>query len=105
MNPISEKVYFFYKFHLLLLINECVAVGKYNKGRKKVGVWVFGGVERGTKRCFLVPVPNRTRPTLLAIIKEWILPGTTIISDEWGAYKCLKYIIFTFKLIFIHTLY
>jgi transposase-like protein len=50
---------------------------------------VFGGVERGTNRCFLVMVPDRKQKTLLAIIKQYIAPGTTIISDEWSAYKCL----------------
>lgn len=53
---------------------------KYNRGHL-VGQWVFGGIERGTNRCFLIPVERRD--TLLKIIEEWILPGTTVISDCW----------------------
>lgn len=32
---------------------------------------------------FVSPVENRTADTLLTIIKDWIKPGTTIISDCW----------------------
>lgn len=47
------------------------------------GQWVFGGVERETGKCFLIPVERRDKDTLLVVIKEWILPGTLIISDCW----------------------
>ncbi|CAI6358935.1 unnamed protein product [Macrosiphum euphorbiae] len=63
---------------------------KYHRGHAVEGQWVFGGVERGTNKCFLVPVEKRDKTTLLNIIKEWILPGTTIISDCWKAYDCLN---------------
>ena len=43
--------------------------------------WVFGGVERGSGRTFLDPVPDRTADTLTAIIHAWIEPGTTVVSD------------------------
>jgi hypothetical protein len=49
-------------------------------------MWVFGGVERESGATFLVPVPDRTADTLMAIIRTWIEPGTTVISDCWGAY-------------------
>jgi transposase-like protein len=52
-------------------------LGKYNR-EKREDVWVFGGVERRTGNCFLVVVPNRSASTLLAVIKEWIKPGTII---------------------------
>jgi len=45
------------------------------------GQWVFGGVERESGETFLVPVPDRTSDTLMAIICDWIEPGTTVISD------------------------
>ncbi|KAJ8930661.1 hypothetical protein NQ314_016516 [Rhamnusium bicolor] len=41
------------------------------------------------KKCFFVPVENRTKDTLLEIIQKWILPGTTIMSDCWKSYDCL----------------
>lgn len=63
---------------------------KYNVGRVIKGQWVFGGVERDSKKVFLVPVERRDSATLLALIQEWILPGTTIMSDCWAAYNCLQ---------------
>lgn len=39
---------------------------------------------------FIVPVPDRSQDTLINVIKEWILPGTIIMSDCWKAYKGLK---------------
>lgn len=63
---------------------------KFNRGRLVVGAWVFGVVERGSKRCFMRVVPDRGAQTLLSVIKDWVLPGTTIISDCWRAYDCLE---------------
>ena len=51
---------------------------------------MFGGVECGSGKCFLIPVEHQDSTTLLNIIEEWILPGTTIISDCWKAYECLE---------------
>ncbi len=51
---------------------------------------MFGGYERETGRVFMVPVEDRSTDTLLPIIKDWILPGTTIISDCWKSYDCLN---------------
>jgi transcriptional regulator GlxA family with amidase domain len=48
---------------------------------------VFGGVERESGRTLLVAVPDRTADTLVAIIRDWIEPGTTVISVCWGAYN------------------
>ena len=59
---------------------------KYNRGRWVDGFWVFGGFERVSRRCFLVPVPFRSREYLLDVIKQWIRPGTTVISDCWKAH-------------------
>lgn len=51
---------------------------------------MFGGFCRNTRTCFVVPVENRNRDTLLAVIKDRIVPGTTVISDCWKAYDCLE---------------
>ena len=49
--------------------------------------WTLGGVMRGTKRCFLKRIlGKRSREVMLPILKQFILPGTTIISDKWKAY-------------------
>ena len=58
---------------------------KYNRGRVVDGHWVFGGVERGTRKAFMVEVADRSKNTLLPIIQQYIRPGTTIMSDEWRA--------------------
>jgi hypothetical protein len=48
---------------------------------------VFGGIERDSGNCFLVPVLNGRAKTLLPIINSHILPETTIISACWAAYS------------------
>ncbi|XP_069670986.1 uncharacterized protein [Periplaneta americana] len=64
---------------------------KYNRDKRIEGQWVFWGVERGNAgNFFLVPVQNRNAETLVEIIRQWILPGTTIASDCWRAYKALQ---------------
>uniref|UniRef100_A0A224XVK7 Putative transposase-like protein n=1 Tax=Panstrongylus lignarius TaxID=156445 RepID=A0A224XVK7_9HEMI len=63
---------------------------KYNRGRMVNGRWVFGGIERGSNRTFFSVVENRGKDVLLSIIKTFILPGTTIISDCWKSYDCLE---------------
>lgn len=63
---------------------------KYNRGRKIVGNWVLGGIQRGSKKCFLKPIADRTRETFFRVIKEKILPGTTIISDCFSSYDTLS---------------
>jgi len=55
---------------------------KHNSGH---GKWIFGGVQRDTGACFLIPTRRkRDKDTLLTAINDWIFPGTTIISDCWN---------------------
>jgi hypothetical protein len=62
---------------------------KYHQGHYVKGQCVFGGVERGSGQTFLVAVHDRSTETLIGLIKQWILPGTTIISDCWKVYSSL----------------
>lgn len=62
---------------------------RYHRGDRVEGQWVFGGVERDSGVCFMNLVEKRDKYTLLQVIKDWILPGTTIMSDCWKAYNCL----------------
>lgn len=48
--------------------------------------WFVGGIERGTRNIFIVPVPNRNAETIVSILRTFILPGTTIVTDCWRAY-------------------
>jgi len=43
---------------------------KYHRGHYVKGQWVFGGVERGTGRTFLVAVHDRSAQTLIGLIKQ-----------------------------------
>jgi transposase-like protein len=62
---------------------------KYHRGHPVKGQWVFGGVERESGKTFLIPVPDGTADTLIGVIRDWIEPGTIIISDCWAAYRDL----------------
>ena len=54
-------------------------------------MWVLGALDRDTGRCFLIPCPDNKRDaaTLMPIICRWILPGSIVHTDEWGAYNSL----------------
>ena len=69
---------------------SCFARSKSRKGRKSPQQWVFGGIERGSKKVFLVKVEKRDRDTLMALIKKHIKIGTHIISDTHRAYNKIK---------------
>ena len=50
---------------------------KNNRGRPVDGVWVFGGIERGTKNMFLYTVAKRDANTLLPLIFNNVERGNT----------------------------
>jgi hypothetical protein len=62
---------------------------KSNKGRIGKTIWVFEGIGRDSRKCFLVPVENRSRETLKGVIFEKIDPGTRILSDSYASYRSL----------------
>lgn len=49
----------------------------------------FGLVDTSfiTSKGYMCIIPNRSQNTLLQIIREKCLPGTTIWSDQWLGYK------------------
>ena len=63
---------------------------KYHRGLWGEGHWIFGGIERGSGRCFLVEVPDRTRETLEDKIKQYFLPGSHKISDGRPSYARIE---------------
>ena len=63
---------------------------KYSRGRVVEKQWCFGGIERGTNNCFVVPVERRDAATVLPLIRQYVVPGTTIVSDQWAAYSTIK---------------
>lgn len=60
---------------------------KNHMGRVLPQQWIFGGISRGTRECFMLAVPDRSAATLMPIIQQYILPGTTVMSDKWRAYN------------------
>jgi len=44
----------------------------------RIGLWVFGGVERESGKCFMQIVARRNARTLEPIIEQHILPGTIV---------------------------
>ncbi|XP_076635492.1 uncharacterized protein LOC143348781 [Colletes latitarsis] len=105
-NTVSQWNYFMKQVMADWLQNSCEILGgpdkvveideskfgrrKYHRGHRVEGQWVFGGVERESGKVFLVPVESRDTESLLSVIKQWVLPGTTIISDCWKAYNILE---------------
>jgi transposase-like protein len=63
---------------------------KYHRGQWRPGHWVFGGIERESRKCFLVEVPDRTAVTLQNCILQFILPGSHIVSDGWASYAGIE---------------
>ena len=62
---------------------------KYNRGRLRDGVWVFGAIDADTNDVALSIVEDRSAATLIPLIQRLVRPGTTIMSDEWRAYDAL----------------
>lgn len=63
---------------------------KYHRGGTIEGDWIFVGIEKNNFKSFIISASERGPNTLLPIIKEYILPGTNIISDYWKTYQCLQ---------------
>lgn len=63
---------------------------KYNTGRIIRDQWIFDGIERNTKKVFILSVPNRSIEILLPIIRKYVVPGTTIYTYKWRAYDAIR---------------
>jgi IS1 family transposase len=50
---------------------------------------MFEGIEKKSRKCFLVKVPNRSTATLAPIIEKHVLSESRIITDSWLAYDSI----------------
>lgn len=109
LNITSHTVCDWYSFIREICVEECLKMNqpiggpgkvveikeckfgrrKFNHGKRAEDDWVFGGVERGSRKCFFKVVDRCDKDTLLATIKTSLLPGTTVYSDCWKSYDCL----------------
>ncbi|XP_068219505.1 uncharacterized protein [Palaemon carinicauda] len=65
---------------------------KYHKGRPLTQCWLFGGIERTSKKFFVEALidpgaDNRKSETLIPLINRYIKPGSIIYSDSWRGYN------------------
>ncbi|KAL7635659.1 UNVERIFIED_CONTAM: hypothetical protein RMT77_013476 [Armadillidium vulgare] len=73
-------------------IDEAKIDYKIFDGEQEIkGGWIFGGIERQSRKTFLVPVRKKDYATLLPIVKQYIIPGTTVISDCKKNDHCIKF--------------
>ena len=79
------------KFSGVVEIDESAFAGKrkHNRGKVRKTQWVFGIVDRNSKRQKFFHVPDRKRQTLLNIIMDNVEVGSTIMSDGYHAYRAL----------------
>ena len=76
-------------------IDETLTVRrKFNRGRVLKQLRLFSGIERLSKRRFVVALNSptgdkRNSATLLPLIEKYIKPGLIIYSDAWPAYKSI----------------
>ncbi|RUS82738.1 hypothetical protein EGW08_009518 [Elysia chlorotica] len=76
--------------HVVEIDESAFVKRKCNVGRAVRTQWVFGCIDVESKHGFLVAVPQRDAATLLPILQQYVLPGTTVVSDLWGAYNTIN---------------
>jgi transposase-like protein len=72
--------------HIVQLDESCFGKRKYNVGRNGNQVWVFGGIDTTTGSFFARIVPNRKVETLGPVIRSFVIPQTTVHTDEHASY-------------------
>ncbi|CAF2047827.1 unnamed protein product [Rotaria magnacalcarata] len=77
--------------HIVEIDESAWTKRKYHRGRQIDNQWVFGGIDRDTRECFAGLVDRRDAATLIPIIYGFVMPGTTIYSDQWAAYNALSH--------------
>ena len=83
------------KGYIVEIDEALISRRKFNRGRiQQSQIWIFGGTVRGkSDECFIEIVPNKTRETLLEILKRRLHPETIVSTDGWKAYENLPTLI------------
>ena len=68
------------------LDESVVAQRKYNCSQFIKEKWVFDGYAPTSGGVFLELVPDRSASTLLPLVRKYVVPGSTIITDKWKSY-------------------
>ena len=81
-------------------MNQTLVKKKYaNQGRRRANRWVFGLVQRGTTKIFMILVADRTRLTLEPIIQALCEIQAEVVSDMWRAYNNLAALGFRHRMV------
>lgn len=74
-----------------------IGTRKYNRGRNRNTQWIVGMLERKTNNIRFEKVDHRDSLTLLNVLKKYIHPNATIVTDFWKGYKDVKTYFFDHK--------
>ena len=78
----------------IVQIDECLALKrKYNRGRFKSEIWLFGGIDILTHKAFLIILPDIKWETLFPIIFDKIMQNSIIHTDFFSVYHTFSNII------------
>lgn len=82
---------------IIVEVDETVIVHReYERGRALSQIWLLGGVERLTKKKFVIPLAGPigkqrdNQGTLLPLVKRFVHAGSVVMTGQWGAYQKLK---------------
>ena len=51
---------------------------------------VFWDIELGTNKCIVVLAEQQDAAILLPLIRQYVVPETTVVSNRWAAYSTIK---------------
>jgi hypothetical protein len=68
------------------LDESVVAQRKYIHSQLIKEKWVFGAYAPTSGGVFLELVTDRSASTLLPLVRKYVLPGSTIITEKWKSY-------------------
>ena len=74
-------------YHIVQIDESLMAKQRNNQGQLVPKRWVFGGIDTTTNYGFLTFIPDRSAATLIPIIQQFILLGSTIHSGQWAGYN------------------